>query len=110
MVRVEVCNEQKAMRNTEREQERERRKERGKRYNVTASYDDDGTGEAQDLGGTLATETTGESEILGLTVRDKRVEVSLSSTMKGEKRARTYMVTRLAWMAAKLVSSNNETR
>ena len=55
--------------------------------------------------GPLSAETTSQGEILGLAVGHS---VSHMTLRKG--RQESYMVTRLAWMAAKLVSSNKETR
>lgn len=64
--------------------------------------------EAQDLG-PLATETAGQGEILRLAGRGGGV-ISKSHDLVGKRQRGSYMVTRLAWMAAKLVSSNKDTR
>lgn len=55
----------------------------------------------------LATKTPGEGEILGLTKKDGDEQRGISAAGMDEG---TYMVTRLAWIAAKLVSSKRETR
>ena len=59
------------------------------------------------LRGSLATETTGESEIFGLTDKETNCQRDGLCTIVW---TRTNMVTRLAWIAAKLVSSKRETK
>ena len=56
--------------------------------------------------GALTTEAAGESEILGLAVVGRAGSV-VSHEVEVET---THMVTRLAWIAARLVSSKRETR
>ena len=53
----------------------------------------------------LASETTGESQIFGLANRGSG---EYDDGMQGG--IPTYIVTRLAWIAARLVSSKRETR